>query len=205
MSYKKFLLLVFILFGAAFWYFNHGWDIKNYPAQSGTTIIAFGDSLVEGIGATEGNDFVSRVGRELNVPIVNVGVQGNTTAHGLARLERDVLSKDPKIVMVLLGGNDFIRRIPKDETFRNLQEIVDRIHAKGAIVVLLGVRGGVLKDIYRADYDEFAKKNKVAYVPNVLSGLLGDMEFMADTVHPNDKGYEVIAKRVAPVLESVLK
>lgn len=205
MSYKKFALLVAFLFTLGYWYFNHGWEIRNYPAVQGTTIVAFGDSLVEGIGATQGNGFVSIVSRKLQVPIVNAGVKGNTTVHGLERLERDVLSKDPKVVLVLLGGNDFIRRIPKEETFRNLQTIVNRIHEKGAIVVLLGIRGGVLKDSYRADFDEFAKRNKVAYVPNVLGGLLGDKDVMADAVHPNDAGYAVIAERVAPVLEDVLK
>ena len=83
---------------------------------SGRTIVAFGDSLVEGRGATPGRDFVSLLARRLNTRIVNAGRSGDTTAAALARLDSDVLSRDPKVVIVLLGGNDYLRRVPTEQT-----------------------------------------------------------------------------------------
>ena len=177
--------------------------ITNYPSR-GTNIIAFGDSLVQGVGAAEGADFVSLLSKEIGEPIVNAGISGNTTVDGLARLEKDVLSKNPKIVILLLGGNDYLRKIDKKITFNNLQKMVDEIHKTGAIVLLLGVRGGLLRDTYRGDFDDFAKRNHVAYVPNVLDNILGDAELMADQIHPNASGYKIIAAKVASVLRKLL-
>ena len=115
---------------------------------SGQRIIAFGDSLVEGRGATPGKDFVSVLARRLSTPIENAGRSGDTTVTALARLDRDVLARNPRVVIVLLGGNDFLRRMPTDDTFRNLSTIVERIRARGAAVVLVGVSVGLISDSY---------------------------------------------------------
>jgi len=177
--------------------------IKNYPPD-GTTIVAFGDSLVEGVGATDGNDFVSVLSREIGEPIINLGISGNTTEQGLARID-DVLSQDPKIVILLLGGNDYLRRIPQTTTRQNLATMIERIQAEGAVVVLLGVRGGILRDNFDAMYEELADTYDTAYVSDVLDGLFGNNAYMADGIHPNDAGYALIAERVANELEPLLK
>ena len=202
---KKILLGVGIIavVGVAILTFWPEAAITNYPSD-GTTIVAFGDSLVEGVGATEGNDFVSLVSREIGEPIINMGVSGNTTQLGLDRLD-EVLAKDPKIVILLLGGNDFIRRVPRATTEGNLRTMIERIQARGAIVVLLGVRGGILSDGFDAMYEDLAATYGTAYVPDVLDGLFGKNEFMADGIHPNDRGYQVIAERVAKEVEPLLE
>ncbi|MCH8075792.1 MAG: hypothetical protein IIC64_08200, partial [SAR324 cluster bacterium] len=119
-------------------------EVTNYPPE-GNTIVAFGDSLVEGIGSTEGNDFVSVLARNIGVPIENLGAGGNTTALGLDRIDK-LLERDPDIVLLLLGGNDYLRRIPREITLRNLESIITKLHETGSIVILLGVRGGILRD-----------------------------------------------------------
>ena len=92
------------------------------PARptSGERIIAFGDSLVQGVGASPGHDIVSVLSRRLGVPIVNAGRSGDTTGAALTRLDSAVLSRNPRIVIVLLGGNDMLRRVPRATTFDNL-------------------------------------------------------------------------------------
>lgn len=177
-------------------------NVTNYPPD-GSTIVAFGDSLVLGIGATEGNDFVSVLSRNMGMPIENLGVGGNTTAQGLDRIN-DVLERDPDIVLLLLGGNDYLRKIPKEMTLQNLESIIIRLHEVGSIVVLLGVRGGLFKDNLKGDFENLAKEHNTAYVPNVLAGLIGKPEFMSDTIHPNDKGYALIAAKIEPILEKLL-
>ena len=192
-----------VIFLAGLYFFWPEAAITNYPSD-GTTVVAFGDSLVEGVGATEGNDFVSLVSQEIGEPIINLGVSGNTTELGLARLD-EVLAKNPKIVILLLGGNDFIRRIPRATTESNLKVMIERIQAQGAIVLLLGVRGGILRDGFDAMYEDLSETYSTAYVPDVLDGLFGDSTLMADGIHPNDAGYKIIAERVAEELKPLLK
>ena len=83
---------------------------KLSPPQAGQTIICFGDSLTEGVGAESGEDYPSVLSRELGLPVINAGQRGDTTAEALARISDAVLSKNPRLVIVLLGGNDFCAR-----------------------------------------------------------------------------------------------
>lgn len=176
--------------------------IANYPSQ-GTDIIAFGDSLVFGTGS-KGGGFVSLLSQNLNTPIINLGVPGDTTADGLARLSQ-LDAYHPKVVLLLLGGNDYLKRVPPEQTFANLGKIIQNIESRGAIVLLLGVRGGILRDNFAGQYQALAKKYHTAHVSDVLDGLLGNQEYMYDEVHPNDLGYARIAARIEPVLKSLLQ
>lgn len=186
-----------------YFFINSKQEIRNYPPKN-QEVVAFGDSLIQGVGATHGNDFVSLVGRELGINITNKGVSGDTTVSALKRID-EVLTLDPGIVIVLLGGNDVLRRIPKTETFTNLGKIIEELQSNGIVVVLLGVRGGILVDGYEESYEEISKKYETAYVSNVLKNLITDKKYMSDGIHPNDLGYAIIAKRVTPVLEKILK
>lgn len=177
-------------------FFLRGDHVEGYPPRGGTSVVAFGDSLIEGVGATPGNDLVSRLARDLGVPIVNAGKSGDTTAMARARFERDVLAHDPRAVLILLGGNDFLKRVPREETFNNLRAMIQELHDQGVFVVLLGVRGGLVGDRYESDFDVLAKETGVLYVPNVLDGILGEPSLLADAIHPNDAGYARIAERV---------
>jgi len=186
------------------WFFFRGeTEIVNYPS-SGKNIIAFGDSLIEGIGASEGNDFISLLAKEIGMPIINVGVSGNTTEDGLKRVDKDVLSKDPKIVIISLGGNDYLKRIPKEETFENLENIIIQIQKEGAIVLLLGVRGGILRDNYEKNYRNVAEKLGAAYVQNILDDIVGTPELMDDPIHPSDAGHKLIAEKILPILSKLI-
>lgn len=184
------------------WSIFHRQTVRNSDSK-GTTIVAFGDSLIQGVGATTGNDFVTKLSEKIGQPIVNLGVSGNTTADALARIDT-VLEQNPRIVIILLGGNDYLRRIPPDTTFANLALIVDAIHEKGSAVVLLGVRGGLIRDTYHARFKEFAKVHQTAFVPNVLDGLIGDKTLMSDAIHPNDTGYARIVDKIYPVLKDLM-
>jgi lysophospholipase L1-like esterase len=193
------ILSVLLVAGALFYFFKKSPTITNYPS-GGKTVVAFGDSLVEGVGATAGNDFPSLLSKMIGQPIVNMGVSGNTSADGLARVE-EVNAQDPKVVLVLFGGNDFLRKVPIAETFKNIDEIVARLEAGGAVVVLLGVKGGILTDQYADHFEAIAKARGALYVPNVLAGLLGHNDLMSDGIHPNDAGYKKIADKIYPILK----
>lgn len=172
-------------------------QITNYPPKN-ERIIAFGDSLIEGVGATEGNDIVSKLSKEIGRPIENFGVGGDTTALGLARIEK-ALKRDSGIVILLLGGNDTLRRIPEETTRENLAIFIKKFQEQGAVVVLLGIRGGIIGG-RRADmYEELSETYGTVYVSDVLDGILLKPELMHDGIHPNDAGYAIIAERLGEV------
>ena len=204
---KKLLIAigtVIIVFGVWFFFFRSNEPEILNKNSKGTTIVAFGDSLIYGVGSTEGNDFVSLLSQRIGQPIINLGVNGNTTSDGLARISK-ALDKDPKIVILLLGGNDYLKKVPIEKTFENLDLMVKAIQKQGSMVLLLGVRGGLLADIFADKFEEFAETHKVAFVPNVLDGLIAKNKYMSDAVHPNDAGYKEIADKVEPVLKDLLK
>jgi lysophospholipase L1-like esterase len=196
------LLLVATAAGA--WFLRPGAPRADRPT-SGTTIIAFGDSLVEGRGATRGHDFVSVLAKRLGVRIINAGRSGDTTRSALDRLDSDVLSRNPKIVIVLLGGNDFLRRVPVQETFANLEHIVERIRSRGAAVVLVGVSVGLFSDAYDSKYEALARRASAGLVPDILDDIIGHGDRMSDSIHPNDRGYQMMADRVDPILRELLR
>ncbi len=172
--------------------------------STNTTIIAFGDSLVYGVGSTPAHDFISLLSAKIGQPIINLGVSGDTTRKGLVRID-EVTAQKPRIVILLLGGNDYLQKIPQDETFTNLATIIEKIHSSGSAVLLLGVRGGLLRDTYADRFAEFAKEQRVGFVPNILDGLITDTRYMSDAIHPNDIGYAKIAEKIEPVLQRMLR
>jgi acyl-CoA thioesterase I len=192
---------ILVLVIATFLFFGKE-KITNYPPKEGPIVI-FGDSLVAGVGASKGNDLASILSKKIGEPIENFGISGDTTEQGLSRIDT-VLERKPRITIVLLGGNDFLRKVPIEETFSNLRTIIDKLQASGSIVLLLGVRGGLLTDQFDSYYEDLAQETGSAYVPNVLSGLLADSRYMSDAIHPNDAGYSRIADRVYPVLKELL-
>lgn len=200
---RRALLLVLVI-AAALWYFGVGRSHVARPT-AGEAVIVFGDSLVEGVGASPGHDVVSVLSERLGVPIVNAGRRGDTAPAALARLDQDVLARNPRVVIVLLGGNDFLRRVPRETTFGALATIVARIRERGAAVVIVGVSLGLITDQYSDDYEALARQTGSALVPDVLGGILGHGDLMSDQVHPNDRGYAMVADRIEPVLEDLIR
>jgi lysophospholipase L1-like esterase len=189
---------------AVLWSLRSGTPHAAKPT-AGERVIAFGDSLVEGVGASTGRDVVSLLSARVGVPIVNAGRSGDTTGTALARLDSAVLSRRPRVVIVVLGGNDFLRRVPHEETFANLDAIVDRIRERGAAVILVGLSFGVLTDTYGDRYEDLARRTSSGLVPDILAGILGQPDLMADHIHPNDRGYRMMADRIEPALRELLK
>ncbi|OGQ78246.1 MAG: hypothetical protein A3F90_00445 [Deltaproteobacteria bacterium RIFCSPLOWO2_12_FULL_60_19] len=179
-------------------------DIRNLSSR-GENIVCFGDSLTEGVGAGSGEDYPSLLSRQIAQPVINAGRRGDTSADGLARLDREVLERNPRLVIVLFGGNDFLRTIPAGETKKNLAEIVKRIHERGAMVVVAGLRLGLFTDEYGPIYREIAEKNGALYIPEVLEGILNDPKLKSDAIHPNAAGYRLMAERIVEQVKPLLE
>ncbi len=203
-SYLLIGAVVLVIGGLVFWHFTRDWEIKNFPSTQSGPIVMFGDSLVEGVGATAGNTLPEQLGKKLGTEILNYGVSGDTTRDGLVRLD-DALEMKPRAAIVLLGGNDFLKKIPRAETFANLEQIVTAFQRGGAITMVVGVRSGIIGGGADEEYETLAKKTGSVYVSDILSGIFGQSDLMSDAIHPNSVGYGRIADRLAPLLSKYVK
>ena len=196
------LVLAFAAF-VAWRHFSIG-NVRNLDSR-GSNVIAFGDSLTAGYGAKAGEDYPSRVSAATGITVINAGISGDTTENALARLDKDVLSRDPRIVIAGLGGNDYLQSIPIATTEANLRSIIEKIEAGGAAVILLGFSFPSLNADYAGMYKRVAKDERCLFVSNVLSGILTNPDLKSDEVHPNARGYQLMADRVAAPLQKLLR
>ncbi len=180
-------------------------------------ILAFGDSLYAGYGLKAGESMPAHVEtllrrQGLNAKVVNAGVSGDTTAAGRKRLAfaLDNLPRKPDLVLLGLGGNDVLRQIPVTETRANLVAMLDELKRREIPVVLTGMRappnlGPDFAKPFDALYPELARTYGAELDPFILDGVLGNRRLMLpDGIHPNAKGVDVIAARIAPIVAARL-
>lgn len=176
-------------------------------------ILALGDSLYAGYGLKRGESLPEDVETLLrrqgvNAKVVNAGVSGDTTSAGRKRLTfaLDKLPRKPDLVMLGLGGNDVLRQIPVAETRANLVAMLDELRRRDIPVVLTGMRappnlGPDYAVPFDAIYPDLARKYDAVLDPFVLAGVLGDRRLMLpDGIHPNARGVDIIATRIAPLV-----
>lgn len=171
----------------------------------GDAVVFFGDSITQGYGVRPEESFPSLVARALVVPFVNAGVSGDTMAAGLARIERDVLTHRPRLAVVEFGGNDFLRRVPVEDTLRSLETIVDTLIREGMMVAILHVNVGMGGDLYLKGYRTVADRHGAVLIQDILNGILTNPDLKSDTIHPNAKGHRLIAERVITTLRLLLE
>lgn len=182
------------------------WQIFSAPVivnrePLGENIICFGDSLTYGTGASEDHSYPAHLSRLIGLPVINQGHPGDTTADGLLRLEKDVLNNYPRIVLITLGGNDLRKRLGKTEAFANLEKIIRAIQAKGALVIVGEIRIPFISRDFSSQYQVVCRKTGAVFVPDILGGIMGNASLMSDRIHPNGKGYEVMAGKFRKAID----
>jgi len=175
-----------------YWLIPSSHEIKN-TASTGKTIVCFGDSLTYGTGAEKGLDYPSQLAGLIGLPVVNLGVPGNTTGQALARIDT-VLEKEPRMVLITLGGNDLKNRVPKETAFNNLDVIINKIQDRGALVVIGGIDIPFYGRGFGTAYEELAVKTGSVLIPNVYADIMGRPGLMSDPIHPNSAGYTILAR-----------
>ena len=125
---------------------------------------------------------ILRGAKLINREILNAGVNGDTSGGALRRLERDVLQKDPFLVIVALGGNDFLRRISFDKTVKNMETIITRIHNAGAAVALCDISSGLVMSGYRKQFKRLAKKSGAIFIEGFYANILNNPDLKADGI-----------------------
>lgn len=195
-------LLLMVLGVVTLWYFKvYERPITNYPAPiENKSIIAFGDALVVGVGAKQLDaGFVSVLEQKTNMEIISFGIE-NGTVENAWRYINQITALKPRIVILSFGrANTALSTSSPTEVKLMLERIVAEIHRSGSSVILLGIPG------YHSMYRDLAREYQTAYVPNVLSDIIGKSEYMFDAMNPNDAGYKKIAEKIYPTLEKLLK
>ena len=169
----------------------------------GSTIVCFGDSLTAGVGRGDGPSYPEHLARELGTEVVNAGVPGETASQALRRIDR-VLARDPWLVVVELGGNDILRRVPLETTETALGSIVERLLEAGAVPLLIEVRGPFGRR-YGKLFDRLERSHGVPVIRDVLPDLLLDRRYKSDATHLNAAGYERLARAVARRIEPLMR
>jgi len=177
------------------------------PVQE--TIVCLGDSLTAGYSATVvGKDDKSKawpafLQNKVNIPVINAGVSGDTTAQGLARVKKDVLSKNPRIVIIFLGGNDSGQKIPLVTRQNNLQKIIDMVNDGNRKIYLVSF-ARVINDAQFGDmFETLASSNNIELIVDMFDGVWGI--HMGDSIHPNAKGHEIMADHCFNALKPYLE
>ncbi len=176
------------------------------PLPAGTAVLAFGDSATRGVGAADGLDWPSGVAALSGWRVINAGMSGDTAANGRTRIAAALAETQPRLVIIEIGGNDFLRRTPAVEVKDHLAAIVAEVERHGAIPVLVavpelslfGAAVGRLSD--SAIYAELADETGVVLVEDVFSEVLSDDALRADRIHPNADGYRLMAEAIVEEL-----
>ena len=178
-------------------------------------VVCFGDSLTAGYGADEGQSYPDFLQKDLDADgfryrVVNEGVSGNTTKDAVDRLTK-VEALKPALVVLEFGGNDGLRGFKIETTRTNLGTMIAGLKGSGAKVVLAGMTlppdyGPDYVSRFTASYPTLGRKFGVPVLPFLLKDVYGVNGLMqADNIHATNKGNEVVARNVLPLVEPLLK
>jgi len=172
------------------------------PVAAGAAVVALGDSLTAGTGATPEASYPAVLAALTGWRVSNAGVPGDTSAQALERLPALLQDQMPALVLVSIGGNDFLRRQPESQTRANVRRICELVVAAGAQVLLVAVPRPTLAAAFtgsladHALYAEIADELKLPLQRQGWSAVLGDESLRSDSIHANARGYARFAQAV---------
>ncbi len=180
-------------------------------ADERPTLLVIGDSLSAAYGMPTDQGWVALLesrlveqGRDFRV--LNASISGETTRGGLTRLPRLLERHEPEWVILSLGGNDGLRRIPLEEMSRNLREMIDLSQDAGAQVLLVGIQvppnlGRHFTERFHRIYHDLAAEHDLPLVPFLLEGVaLEEGMMQSDGIHPTASAQPVMLDTVWKVL-----
>jgi len=176
------------------------------PLAPDAVILAFGDSLTYGSGSAPDleNDaalsYPARLQGLIDRTVINAGVPGEMAIQGASRLPGLLARHKPALVILCHGGNDLLHAASLATLASSLRRMINECRATGVDVVLVGVpRPHVFLAVPEL-YEDLAEEFDLPLEREALVHILGDNALKSDLVHPNAKGYEVLARAVAALL-----
>jgi acyl-CoA thioesterase-1 len=173
---------------------------KLAPLAADAVVLAFGDSLTYGTGASQAESYPAQLEGLIGRKVVRAGVPGEVSAQALRRLPGELDEHRPQLLVLCIGGNDFLRNLGKAQAAANVQTMVSMARQRGIDVLLIGTPEKGLTVTPPAFYAEIAEQLRVPYEGSVIGEILRNSELKSDTIHPNARGYRLIAERVAALL-----
>lgn len=164
-------------------------------------ILAFGDSITAGTGAGEKESYPSVLSSLIQRDVINAGVNGEVSAEGLRRLPEWLERHHPALIILCHGGNDFIRDVAPQVTAANIRRMIELAQESGSQVLLVGVPRPALVLISANFYREIALEFSVPYEGKILGRILSSPALKADQIHPNAKGYRLLAEALVILLK----
>lgn len=174
--------------------------------SSGATVLAFGDSVTFGYGVDPKDSYPTILTELSYWNVINAGISGERADQAKARIDGVLAEHQPQLVIIELGGNDFLQRRNAKAVKEDLRAIIQSVKSHGAIPVLVAVPAlspiaAMTGQPSDADlYKELAKEEKINLIPNVFSDILGQENLKQDHVHPNQAGYRVLAEGIYQAL-----
>ena len=182
--------------------------VQGVAVPAGATVLALGDSLTHGTGATAETAHPSVLARLTGWAVVNGGVPGHTSAQALQRLPELLAEHRPVLVIVSIGGNDLLRRQDENALRDNLRRTLAAVREAGAQALLVAVPRPTLAARVTGALDDhplYAEVAAVAQVPLHAGGwstVLADEKLKSDAIHGNAAGYEAFAQGLLATLKA---
>jgi acyl-CoA thioesterase-1 len=178
-------------------------------------LLVLGDSITAAYGLARPEGLPARIEallreRGRKVRVLDAGVSGDTTAGGRARLEW-ALADRPHAVVIALGGNDGLRGLAPSQMRENLEAILDTLEQRNIPTLLAGMLappnlGPDYGREFAGVFETLSREHpEVIFYPFLLDGVAGEAALnQSDRIHPNARGAELIARRMLPVIETLL-
>lgn len=170
------------------------------PLSSDAVILAFGDSLTYGTGAARDESYPAILATLTGHSVINAGVPGEVSEEGRARLAGVLDETGPALMILCLGGNDFLRRHDPAQVKVNLSAMVQMARERGVAVILVAVPTLGFGLQVPPLYAEIAKAEKIPLEGEILEKILADSALKSDPIHPNAAGYRRFASAINDLL-----
>jgi lysophospholipase L1-like esterase len=164
--------------------------------------VALGDSITYGFGATNRttSSYVPVLSVLWGKTVIAEAEDGGRSLDGVAKVDNVLQKYNPRYLIIYYGTNDSGFYSP-DSVIANLQYIIERAKAYGAIPVIATLGPCFDEWAWKAPYmlDLSARIRKLAadqeiVVADIDIALGWNRDYMADSLHPNDTGHRIIAE-----------
>jgi len=172
------------------------------PIAENARILAFGDSLTYGFGAPPEASYPTVLSRLSRHEVINEGLNGEISREGRERLPGVLEHTNAKLLILCHGGNDILQHLSRAALRENLVAMVRMAKRHGMQVLLVGVPDISPSGLSAlALYQEVARQEQVALLPDLLKSILSDTALKIDEIHPNAEGYRKMAEGIYEALK----
>lgn len=206
--------IIWCLFAATLSFAGPSAPARSTATPSPQKLVILGDSLTEGFGVSRERAYPALLQQKIDASgkkwqVVNSGISGSTSASAPARVDW-ILKQKPQIILLALGANDGLRGTDLKSLEANLASAIQKCQAAKVKVILAGMRippnyGAAYGEKFAALFPKLAKRFNIPLIPFLLEGVGGRSDLnLADGIHPNENGHEIMAQTVFKSIEKYL-